>query len=335
MVNEASAVSRFAFYEETGAARDVIRTATRPVPPAPPGHVVVRVHRSGINPSDTKRRAGWASYKPRTPRMVLHCDGAGVVEAVGDGVPAARLGQRVWLWNAETDGEGTAADHCVVAAGNAVPLPGNVGFDVGACLGVPACTAHRAVFADGPVDGQWVLVQGGAGAVGAYAVQFARHGGAKVIATGSTAMKRDQALALGAHHAVDYRDPEAASRILALTGGRGVDRVVEVDLGENLQLDLAVCAPNATIASYSSTRVREFPFPYYAIAPKGLNFRIVQGYCLPDAARAAAIADITAALMAGRLVHRIAAVHPFDAIVAAHEASERGADGKVLLALTD
>lgn len=328
-----SGPSRFAYYEDTGAARDVIRIGARAVPEPAPGTVRVRIHRSGINPSDTKRRGGWSSYKPRSPQMVLHCDGAGVIDAVGEGVPASRLGERVWVWNAETEGQGTAADHCIVVAGQAVTLPTGASFDVGACLGVPACTAHRAVFADGPVDGQWVLVQGGAGAVGAYAVQFAARAGARVISTGSTLAKRDIALELGARHAIDYRDPEAARQITALTGGRGVDRVVEVDLGENLNLDLEVCAINATIASYSSTRVREFPFPYYAIAPKGLNFRIVQGYCLPDAARAQAVADITDALQAGSLVHRIGAVFPLDEIVAAHEASERGDAGKVLVAV--
>jgi NADPH2:quinone reductase len=326
-------LSRYAYYEDTGPARDVIRLGERPVPAPLPGTVRVLIHRSGINPSDTKRRGGWSSYKPRSPQMVLHCDGAGVIDAVGDGVPSSRIGERVWLWNAETEGQGTAADHCIVVAEQAVPLPDGVGFDVGACLGVPACTAHRAVFADGPVEGRWVLVQGGAGAVGAYAVQFARQGGAHVIATGSSTAKRAIARELGAHHTLDYRDPDAAQQILSLTDGRGVDRVVEVDLGENLKLDLEVCALNATIASYSSTRVREFPFPYYAIAPKGLNFRIVQGYNLPDEARAQAVADITDALKAGTLVHRIGMVFPLEEIVAAHDASERGDAGKVLLAV--
>jgi NADPH2:quinone reductase len=325
--------SRFAFYEDTGPARDVIGIETRPRPTPGPGEVLVEIHRSGINPSDTKRRAGWASYKPRSARMVLHADGAGIVVDVGDGVASPRPGERVWLWNAETEGQGTAADHCVVPAANAVPLPDSASFDVGACLGVPACTAHRAVFADGPVAGRSVLVQGGAGAVGAYAVQFARRAGAHVIATGSTPEKRALALKLGAHAALDYRGPDAAAAILAANGGRGLDRIVEVDLGENLALDIAVAGLNATIASYSSTRVREFSFPYYDIAPKGLNFRIVQGYCLPDDARAAAIADITAALEEGRLRHRIGAVFPLDRIVEAHEAAERGDAGKVLLAV--
>ncbi|MCP8940373.1 NADPH:quinone reductase [Alsobacter sp. SYSU M60028] len=333
MPHGSDATSRYAYYDETGAARDVIGLAARPVPRPGEGEVLVEVHRSGINPSDTKRRAGWASYKPRSPRMVLHCDGAGVIVAVGEGVPASRVGERVWLWNAETEGQGTAADHCVVPSGHAVTLPEPASFDVGACLGVPACTAHRAVFADGPVEGQTVLVQGGAGAVGAYAVQFARRAGARVIATGSTPEKRQVALDLGAHVALDYRGPDAAAAILDANGGRGVDRVVEVDLGENLALDLAVAGLNATIASYSSTRVREFAFPYYAIAPKGLNFRIVQGYCLPERAREEAIRDIGAALAEGWLVHRIGAVFPLEEIVAAHEAAERGDSGKVLVAL--
>jgi NADPH2:quinone reductase len=215
-----------------------------------------------------------------------------------------------------------------------VPLPQPASFDVGACLGVPACTAHRAVFADGPVEGPSVLVQGGAGAVGAYAIQFAARGGAKVLATGSSAEKRQVALDLGAHRTIDYRDPDAARLILEANGGRGVDRIIEVDLGENLHLDLAVANTNATIASYSSTRIREFTFPYYQIAPKGLNFRIVQGYCLPESARWEGIAYINAALSDGWLKHRIGAVFPFEQIIDAHEAAERGdSHGKVLVAL--
>ncbi len=157
--------SRYAYYDQPGPARDVIKLGTRGIPSPGPGAVLVRVHMSGVNPSDTKRRAGWASYKPRLPRTVLHCDGAGEIVAVGDGVPAARIGERVWLWNAESDGEGAAADHCVISFGAGAALPDNAGFDVGACLGVPACTAHRAVFADGPVDGQTILVHGAAGSV--------------------------------------------------------------------------------------------------------------------------------------------------------------------------
>ncbi len=321
-------MSRYAFYEDVGPAHDVIRVESRPRPVPGAGEVLVAVHRSGINPSDFKRRAGWASYKPRSPRMVLHADGAGVVEAVGPGVTGLAPGQRVWMWNAETEGQGTAADHCLVPAAQVVLLPDAASFDVGACLGVPACTAHRAVFADGPVAGKTVLVQGGAGAVGSYAVQFARRAGAYVIATGSTEAKRAAAIDLGAHHAVDYRDPKAAEMILAANGARGVDRIVEVDLGENLALDIAVAGLNATIASYSSTRVREFNFPYYAIAPKGLNFRIVQGYCLPDDARAQAVADITTALEEGWMRHPATTTFLLERIVEAHEAAERGDTGR-------
>lgn len=325
--------SRFAYYEDHGPAREVIRLGVRPTPRPGPGEVLVEISRSAVNPSDTKRRAGWASYKPKSARTVLHADGAGRVVAVGDGVGTLVPGQRVWLWNAETEGQGTAADHCVVPQAQAVPLPDAATDEAGACMGIPACTAHRAVFADGSVAGKTVLVHGGAGAVGAYAIQFARRAGARVIATGSTPEKRAVALDLGADVALDYRGADAAAAILEANGGRGVDRIVEVDLGENLALDLAVAGVNATIASYSSTRVREFPFPYYAIAPKGLNFRIVQGYCLPDEARAAALADITAALAEGWLVHRIGRIFPLEEIAAAHEAAERGDAGKVLVAV--
>lgn len=331
---EPQTASRFAYYDQPGPARDVIKLGTRSTPNPGPGAVLVRVRMSGVNPSDTKRRAGWASYKPRLPRTVLHCDGAGEIIAVGDGVPPGRIGERVWLWNAESDGEGAAADHCVLSSAQAPHLPDIAAFDVGACLGVPACTAHRAVFADGPVEGQTILVHGAAGSVAAYAIQFAVRGGARVLVTGSTPAKRQFGLDLGAVQAFDYRAPEAAAQIMAATGGAGVQRIVEVDLGQNLALDLAVAAVNGTIASYSSTRFPKFEFPYYAAAPKGLTFQIVQGFNLPERARAESIAYINAAITQGWLRHHIGAVFPLEQIADAHEASESGGlTGKVLVSL--
>jgi len=216
----------------------------------------------------------------------------------------------------------------------AVPLPDGVPLEIGACLGVPAMTAHYAVFADGPVTGSRVLVAGGAGAVGSYAVQFAAAGGARVAATASGPAKAEICAALGAGLVVDYRDAGAADRLLAWTDGAGFDRIVEVDLGANLPLDLAIAAPNAVIASYSSTSRPEFPFPYYALARKGLTLRIVQGFILPGAARRHAAQEITRHLAAGTLQHRIAEIFPLDEIARAHALAEHGSPvGKVLIRL--
>lgn len=316
---------RAAVYEATGPAHEVIRIATLPVPQPGAGAVRVRMRASGINPSDTKRRAGWRGAAMAHPMIVPHSDGAGVIDAVGDGVAAARIGERVWLYNAARGRPfGTCAEFCVVPADHAIALPEGTDFAEGACLGVPAQTAHDAVFSDGPVAGLTVLVQGGAGAVGHYAVQMAAQAGARVIATVSSAEKAAHARAAGAAETVDYRSEDVAARVMALTGGRGVARIVEVDLGANLAADTAIIAENGVIASYSSTAVPEPVLPYYPLAWKGVTLRLVQAYILPPARRAAAVTAITDALRAGTLQHSIAARFPLGQTAAAHAFAERG-----------
>ena len=311
-----------AWYERTGAAHDVLRVGTMPDPAPGAGEVLVRVRASGVNPSDTKQRGGWRGAGMSFPRVVPHADGAGTIAAVGAGVPAGRVGERVWLWNAvalydSSRAFGTAAELCA--------LPASVEFDAGACLGVPGCTAHRAIFADGPVAGMTVLIQGGAGAVGHYAVQMARRGGARVIATVGSPAKAAHAREAGADATIDRKREDVVARVRELAGAAGVDRIVEVDLGANLEQDAALIRANGIIASYSSTSVPEPVFPYYKLAFKGVTVRLVQGFNLPPAARAAAIADIARWSEAGELVHAIGARFPLDAIAAAHETVERGA----------
>src|SRR2546426_8901685 len=194
-----------------------------PIPEPGPGEVRVRVVASGLNPTDVKSRGG--SRPMGFPRVVPHQDGAGVIDKVGRGVPASRLGERVWLYIVEWQRAwGTAAEYTVVPARLAVTLPANTTFAQGACLGIPAVTAHRCLFADGPISGQTVLVTGGAGAVGDYAVQLAKWAGATVIATVSSADKAAGALAAGAHHTVKYITSDAPTQILPLTGGAGGQR---------------------------------------------------------------------------------------------------------------
>ncbi len=216
-----------AWYDRTGPAAEVLSVGDLPIPEPGPGEVRLRVIASGLNPTDVKSRVRPGSMP--APRVIPHQDGAGVIDKVGAGVPASRVGERVWVYIVQWQRAwGTAAEYTVVPARLAVTLPGNTSFAEGACLGIPTVTAHRCLFADGPIAGQTVLVTGGAGAVGHYAVQLAKWAGARVIATVSSAEKA-AAAAAGADHTVNYRTGEAAKEILALTGGAGVDRDVCVD----------------------------------------------------------------------------------------------------------
>lgn len=322
-----------AWYESCGAAADVIQVGVLPCPVPGPNQVLVRVHVSGVNPHDVKKRAGWLSQSLSVPRVIPHSDGAGIIADVGLGVPKDRIGQRVWIFHAAPDG--AAADFTVVHHDHAVPLPESTSFEVGACLGVPFMTAHDAVLRDGPVTGQTVLVHGGAGAVAAYAIQLAAWNGARVICTVSSPEKAAYAQKLGAVATVNYRDEDVVAAIMALTAGRGVDRIIEVDFGENLAIDHAVIRPCGVIASYSSSRVRELVLPYYAFAMKGVTLHFVQGMLLSHDRARDGIRDVTALLEGQRLVYPIAAVFPLAQIAAAHELMESGAAiGKVLLANT-
>jgi len=327
---------RAAWYERTGPAREVVQIGSLPRPWPGEGEVLVRVQASGINPSDTKKRAGWRKEGMEYPRIIPHSDGAGVIEAVGAGVDHHRIGQRVWLWNAQRGrASGACAEYVCLPQGLAVPLAESTGFVEGACLGVPASTAHFAALADGPPAGKTVLVQGGAGAVGDYAVQWASRAGARVIATVSGEAKAARARESGADATVDRRREDVVARVLELTEGEGVDRIVEVDFGANLEQDVALIKPNGVIASYSSTQRPEPVLPYYPLAYKGVTLRLVQAYMLPKAARAQALADIGQALEEGALQHRIAATFPLEETAAAHELLESGeAVGNVVVTLS-
>ena len=324
------------WYESTGPAREVLRYGDVQAPRPGRGEVRVRIAASGVNPSDTKRRGGWLGMEMGHARVIPHSDGAGTIDAVGDGVDPGRVGERVWVWNAQGGGGGrpfgTAAECVTVPAGQAVRLPDGVPWSTGAGLGVPGCTAHYAVLGDGPVRGKRVLVQGGAGAVGHMAVQVAALSGAEVIATVSGRAKGEAAVGGGARHVVNYRRENVVERVRDVTGGEGVDRVIEVDLAANIETDVAVLRPHGVIASYSSTSGPELPLAYYPPAFKDLRIHFVQGYLLPPAARQAAIRDLTRWLSAGKLDVRIAEAFPLRRTAAAHELLESGrADGKVVV----
>ena len=324
---------RAAYYERTGPAREVIQVGEVPTPEPAPGEVRVRLACSGVNPSDVKSRAGLRSRDLPFPRIVPHSDGAGVIDRVGEGVPAARVGERVWVWNAAWKRAfGTAAQYVVLPAAQAVLLPPGVPFDAGACLGIPALTALHAVRVDGGVDGKSVLVTGGAGAVGHYAVQMAKMAGARrVMATVSSEAKAMLALQAGADEVIDYRHDDVAAHVLRLTGNEGVDRVIEVDFAANVHTSLAAVRPEGDIVVYGSGKP-EIAVPFFPSILKNVRLRFFIVYNLAAADRAAAVGQLTSWLREGRLQHVVGVRLPLDSIAEAHELVETGhAAGNVVL----
>jgi NADPH:quinone reductase len=323
------------WYESNGEAADVLQQGEVPTPEPAEGEVRVRLATSGINPVDIKRRRG-ARGQTVDGRVIPHFDGAGVIEALGAGVPENRLGERVWVYEAQWQRpSGTAAELVTVPAERAVRLPEATSFAEGACLGIPALTAHRCVFADGPVEGKRVLVTGGAGAVGAYAIQLAKLGGATVLTTVSSDEKAEIAADAGADYVFNYKAEDVVQRVADLPQGGGVDRTVEVELGGNLPASLKMLRSNGVIAAYASDAALEPKVPFYALAYKSATVRFVLVFEMPDAAKQEAVADIGRWLERGELRHYIARRFPLRETVAAHEAVERGAIGNVLLDIAD
>jgi NADPH:quinone reductase len=319
---------RAASYDRYGPAAEVleVRDVERPAPG--PGEVLVRVALSGVNPTDWKSRGG-STPRPIDGFQIPHHDGAGVIEEVGAGVDPARAGQRVWLWLAAAGRRwGTAAEWTVVPQDQAVPLPDGSTDELGASLGVPAMTAHWCLFADGPVEGKTVLVAGGAGAVGHFAIELAARAGARVIATASGTEKAELARKAGAAHVVNYRDADAADQIRAAAGQ--TDRVIEVALGANLALDLAVAKPGSTIVTYAAEPA-DPELPVRACMTANLTLRFILLYGVPRPALLRAAADISAALDEGALTELPVHRYGLSDIVAAHQAAEAGPLGKVLV----
>lgn len=319
---------RAAIYTERGAARDVLRIVELPDPRPAAGEVRVRLRVSSVNPTDWKVRSVGGPIP--APGQIPNQDGAGEIDAVGEGIDAARLGQRAWVFHAAAGRmNGTAAQHTCVPAGQAVPLPDAISFEQGAALGIPYITAHRCLFADGPIDGQVVLVTGGAGAVGNAAIQLARRAGAQVIATASSDEKARLATEAGAHAVLDYRAADFAAMLRAIAPG-GANRVVDVALGANLGADIDVLAPGAIVVAYA-TDVADPVLPVRRLMTVNAVLRFVLVYGIGPAAIEAAVGDITAALREGALRPLPAHHFPLEEIAAAHEAVERHVVGKVLV----
>ncbi len=336
---------RAVVYSHTGG-REVLRLVERPVREPGPGEVRVKMQVSGVNPTDWKARRGSnAGAELPFPELVPNQDGAGTIDAVGDGVPKERIGERVWLWEAAWQrADGTAQELVVIPSRQAVRLPDATSMDVGASLGIPALTAHRCLtaaqlgpqeLAPGALNGQTVLVAGGAGAVGHAAIQLARWAGARVVSTVSSDDKARLALAAGAEQAVNYRAGQAADEIRALVP-KGVDVIVEVAPAGNAVLDQAVLAPNGTVAVYATDGGAELELSVRELMSRNLRYQFVLVYTVPRAAKDQAVDDVAGAVADGALevgehvglpLHRF----PLERTADAHDAVEGGAVGKVLV----
>jgi NADPH:quinone reductase len=317
---------RAIWYDRQGPAKDVFVLGELPIPEAGPGEVRVRLEASGVNPSDTYRRAGPGGME--YPRVVPNSDGAGIVDQAGLGVDRAWVGKRVWLYNGQRNGRwcGTAAEYIALSADLVTELPDSVSFAEGATLGIPAMTAHRCVFVAGPVQGRTVLVTGGAGAVGHYAVQLAAWAGAMVVATVSSAEKAERARLGGAAHVIDYRRENVPERVREITGGHGVDHVVDVDFGGNLSATLPCLRDNASVAVYASNGDRTPRLPVRELMVRNVTLHFMVLPTSPHESRQRAQADIAAWLRGPRLLS-VAARFPLAETTAAHERVERG--GKI------
>ncbi len=327
----------------TAGGPEVLQLVERPVPEPGPGEVRVRMHASGVNPTDwrSRRRALPAGMTEQVP----HQDGAGVIDAVGPRVDPARVGRRVWIWEAAWQRPwGTAQEYTLVPDRHAVDLPDHASFELGAALGIPALTAHRTLtvhdggpgrLAPGTLRGATVLVAGGAGAVGNAAIQLARWAGARVITTVSGPAKGALAGAAGAHQVVDYRSQDAATEILAFAP-EGADIIVEVSPGTNSTLDIAVASRGAVVAYYGGGEDERLSVPVLSSMAANLRWQSVFVYTVPPAAKQQALTDVAAAVDEGALrvgedagmpLHHFTLERTADA----HAALEQGVVGKVLL----
>jgi NADPH2:quinone reductase len=330
-----NSLMKAAWYEKKGSADDVLMVGEQPIPVPSPGELLIRVRASGVNPSDVKARGGARGQTQMPcPLIIPHQDGAGRVVAAGSPEVESWVGQRIWFYEAQLRrSSGAAAEYVALPARQISPLPDHVSYEEGACLGVPAMTAHRCVFSDGPVTGKTIFVSGGAGAVGRYAIQFAKLGGARVIASVSKAWQAPSALAAGADLVIDRLSDDILARTRDFTGEqRGIDRFVEVAFGANLDIIAELLAPRGVVATYSSDAVPEPALPFWPLVMLDATVRFVLVYVMDRAAHDEAAGAINAALEKRDLSHIIAARYPLDDIAKAHRAMEDGsAQGKIIV----
>ena len=321
---------RAVFYESNGPARDVLRVGNIETPSPGEGEVRVRLHTSGVNPSDVKSRG---HRKSAFPRVIPHSDGAGEIEAVGAGVPKSRIGERVWVWNGQWQRPfGTAAEFVVLPSAQAVHLPDTISFEEGATLGIPALTAYHAIELAGAGHNTTLLVQGGAGSVSQYAIQFAKARGATVITTISSQDKATAAQQAGADYCIDYKRENVGERVAEITGKRGVDAITEMDLSANARLIPTVLRPKGSVIVYGTGAEATIPAFMCLANSILLNFFLI--YQLDAQQRDRAVAGVTRALEQGKVVARIGPTFPLAETAAAHEAVEQGTIGNVIVKIT-
>jgi NADPH2:quinone reductase len=330
-VAEGDKTMKAAYYEKQGPAAEVLRVGELPTPQPGRGEVRVKLRCSGVNPSDWKTRKGGGNRKLIAPLIVPHSDGAGVIDAVGEGVPASRVGERVWLWNGQWKRAfGTAAEFIALPAAQAVPLPPGVSDAEGACLGIPAFTAMQAVRLAELGAGKTVLVQAGAGSVGRYAIQMAKARGATVLATVSSEDKAAHARSAGADHVIDYKREDVAARVRELTGA-GVDEVIEMNLTRNAAAYPGMIRPHGRVVVYGIEGA-DATLPALWLMQNSITVKFLLIYELTAEDRQDALAELDALLRAGQLTHMVAKELPLDEVAQAHDLVESGAvTGNVVL----
>ena len=323
------------WYNKFGSAENVLEIGEYQTPEPAQGEVKVRIHASGVNPSDTKKRLGANPALLNNGPVIPNSDGSGEIVALGEGVNNRNIGERVWIYNAQFGRqEGTSAQYVCFPSSQAVWMPDNASYEIGAMMGIPAMTAHRCVCADGSVDGQILLVTGGAGRVGYYATQWAKYFGATVIATGSSSKSVEHCKQAGADFVVGHPSNKTATEILEFTSGRKVDRIVDGDFGVNLPSVLDVLKTNGVIATYSSMTNMNPVIPFVRMMFMDITIRMVLVYAMPGEAKQQAIEDITDMLTGGNFDHRVAATFPLEQSAKAHNEIERGDNyGSVIITI--
>ena len=311
------------WYTRQGKPAEVMQFGEQPTPHAGVGEVRVRLHASGVNPADSNRTVG-RTYAMEGPLIIPNSDGSGIVDEVGAGVDASWLNRRVWLYNGQRGGRllGTAAEYIALNVDLVSELPESTSFVEAACLGIPCMTAHRCVTLGGDVKGKTVHVTGGAGAVGHYAVQWAKRFGASVVVTVSSPDKAAHATAAGADFTVNYRSEDVVARVREFTANVGVHHVVDVDFGGNLATTLPLLAINGSIAYYATKGNVTPTLTAPDLMRKNVSIHGVLLNGAPHSARKRAQNDIVQWLKAGGLQHTVSAVYPLARTGEAHEAVE-------------
>jgi len=324
---------RAVWFTESGEADRVLQLGEKTKPAPGPDEVLVRLHASGVNPSDVKKRAGAQPAGFEDGFVIPHSDGAGVVAEIGGKVKSVQEGDRVWVYQAQYQRHwGTAAEYIVLPQSRVVTLPESSSYAVGACAGIPMMTAHRCVFSDGAVKDQTILVTGASGRVGFYAAQWAKSAGARVIATAGSVERCEQAAGSGAQHVLNYAEADLVEEIMDITEGSGVDRIVDVEFGKNIDTSSQVLKTNGVITTYSSSKEMQPALPFYPLMFNNITVRLVLVYNMPETAKMTAAEDITNMLAEDKLQHRIAERYSLEQAALAHQKVEAGGlDGCVVL----